>query len=77
MTTNHMACRQLAATLLQKRYRQLVASLLQKRCAYTNPPKDGEIALWSSTNGAIPYFLVLPGSELSITEITEYTYFVH
>jgi len=25
--------------------------------------------------GAIPYFLVLPGSVLSITEITEYTYF--
>ena len=31
-----------------------------------------EIALLSSTNEAIPYFLVLPGSELSITEITEY-----
>jgi len=30
-------------------------------------------ALWPSTNGAIPYFLVLPGSELSITEITEIT----
>ena len=29
----------------------------------------------SSTNGVIPYLLVLPGSELSITEITEYTYF--
>ena len=40
-----------------------------------NPPKDGEIALWPSTNGVIPYFLVLPGSELSITEITEHTYF--
>jgi len=38
-------------------------------------PKDGEKALWPSTNGAIPYFLVLPGSEFSITEITEYTYF--
>jgi len=31
-----------------------------------------EITLWSSTNGAIPYFLVLPGSELSTTEIAEY-----
>jgi len=40
----------------------------------THPPKDGEIALWPSTNGAIPYFSVLPGSELSITEITEYKY---
>jgi len=40
------------------------------------PPKDGENALWPSTNGAIPYFLVLPGSELSITEITEYTYLI-
>jgi len=30
-----------------------------------------EIALWSSTNGAIPYFLVWSGSELSITEIAE------
>ena len=37
--------------------------------------KDGEIALWPSTNGAIPYFSVMLGSELSITEITEYTYF--
>jgi len=40
-----------------------------------NPPKNGLIALWPSTNGAIPHFLVLPGSELSISEITEYTYF--
>jgi len=40
-----------------------------------SPPKNGLIALWPSTNGAIPYFLVLPGSELSITEITQYTYF--
>ena len=39
------------------------------------PPKNGLIALWPSTNGAIPYFLVLPGSELSITEITGYAYF--
>jgi len=39
------------------------------------PHKNGLIALWPSTNGAIPYFSVLPGSELSITEITEYTYF--
>jgi len=31
--------------------------------------------MWPSTNGAIPYFLVLPGSELSITEITQYKYF--
>jgi len=35
----------------------------------------GEIALWSSTNGAIVHSLVLPGSLLSITEITEYKYF--
>jgi len=39
------------------------------------PPKNGEIALWPSTDGAIPYFLVLRGSELSITEITEYKCF--
>ena len=39
------------------------------------PPKNGLIALWPSTNGVIPYNLVLPGSELSITDITEYTYF--
>jgi len=34
-----------------------------------------QIALSSSTNRAIPYFLVLPGRKLSITEITEYKYF--
>ena len=34
-----------------------------------------EIALWSSTYRAIPYFLVLPGSELSITDITDHEYF--
>jgi len=34
-----------------------------------------EIALWSFTNGAIVHFLVLPGSLLSITEITEYKYY--
>jgi len=39
------------------------------------PPKNGEIALWPSTNGSIPYFVVLPGSEFAITEITEYKYF--
>jgi len=39
------------------------------------PPKMREITLWSSTNGAIPYFLVVPGSELSITEIAEYECF--
>jgi len=39
------------------------------------PPKMREIALWSSTNGAIAHFLVLPGSLLSITEITEYRSF--
>ena len=37
--------------------------------------QNGEIALWPSTNGAIVDFLVLPGSLLSITEITEYRYF--
>jgi len=42
---------------------------------FSPPPKDGEIALWPSTNGVIPCFLVLPGSELSITQITEYKYF--
>jgi len=36
-----------------------------------------EFAFWSSTNGEIPYFLVLPGSKLSITEITEYNNVVH
>jgi len=48
-------------------------------CKYTHihihPPKMREIALWSSTNGAIVHFLVLPASLLSITEITEYNYF--
>ena len=48
---------------------------LWKLCPPVFPPKNGLIALLPSTNGAIPYFLVLPGSELSITEITEYTYF--
>jgi len=43
-------------------------------CDDSNPPKNGLIALWPSTNGAIPYFVVLPGSELSVTEITEYYY---
>jgi len=33
------------------------------------------IALWPSTNGAIAHFLVIPGSRLSITDITEHTYF--
>jgi len=37
-------------------------------------PKNGEIALWLSTNGAIAYFLVLLGSLLPITEITEHKY---
>ena len=41
----------------------------------SSPPMMQEIALWPSTNGAIPHFLVLPGSELSITQITEYKYF--
>jgi len=39
------------------------------------PPKMREIEIWPSTNGAIVHFLVLPGSLLSITEMTEYTYF--
>ena len=41
-------------------------------CEYDTriPPKNGLIALWPSTN----HFLVLPGSLLSITEITEYRY---
>jgi len=43
--------------------------------AFASPPKNGQIALWPSTNGAIAYYLVLPGSLLSITEITEYEYF--
>jgi len=50
-------------------------SWYQKNSGKSQPPKNGLIALWPSTNGAIPYFLVLPGRELSITEITEYTYF--
>jgi len=36
-----------------------------------HPPKNGEIALWPSTNELIPYILVLAGSESSFTEITE------
>ena len=50
-------------------------SKLKGQSSNISPPKNGLIALWPSTNGAIPYFLVLPGSELSITEITEHTYF--
>ena len=46
-------------------------------CVISHPPKNGLIALCLSMNGAIPYFLLLPGSKLSITEITEYTYLVH
>jgi len=34
-----------------------------------------KIALWLSTNGAIAYLFVLPGSVFSITEITKYKYF--
>ena len=34
-----------------------------------------KIALWLSTNGAIAYLFVLPGSIFSITEITKYKYF--
>ena len=41
---------------------------------HPHPPKNGLVALLPSTNGAIPYFLVLPGSDLSIADITEYTY---
>jgi len=54
-------------------------SIIKTICirSYISPPKDGEIALWPSTKGAIPYFLVLLGSELSITEITKYRYFSH
>jgi len=39
-------------------------------------PKNGLFALWPSTNGAFPYFLVLPDCELSILENTEYIYFI-
>jgi len=39
------------------------------------PPKNGEFALWPSTNGAIVHFLVLPRSLLSINKFTEYRYF--
>jgi len=47
-------------------------ALLRTMWWWCTPPKDGEIALWPST---IPSFLILPGSELSITEITVYKYF--
>ena len=40
------------------------------------PPKDGEIALWPSTNGRIADFFVLPGSLSIFTEITKHKYFV-
>ena len=43
--------------------------------AICNLPKMREIPLWSSTNGAIAYFLILPGSLLSITNITAYICF--
>ena len=52
-----------------------VACISSSRNILMYPPKDGEIALWSTTNGSIPCFLVLPGSESSFTEITEYIYF--
>ena len=44
-------------------------------CGLALYTKDGEIALWSATNGSIPCFLVLPGSESRFTEITEFIYF--
>ena len=47
----------------------------EKKTTRWNPPIMQEIAPWSSTNGAIADFLVLPGSLLSITEITEWKYF--
>jgi len=50
-----------------------VANRFKTMCQ-NKPPKNGLIALWPSTNGAIPYFLLLLSSELSISEITEYTY---
>jgi len=37
-------------------------------------PKNGEIALWPSTNGLIPDIIVLTGSESIFTEITKYTF---
>ena len=40
-----------------------------------SPPKNGKIALWLATNGSIPCLSVLPGSESSFAEITEYIYF--
>jgi len=49
--------------------------VLHSHSAVCNPPKMREIPLWSSTNGAIAYFLVLPGSLLSSTEITAHIYF--
>jgi len=36
------------------------------------PPKNGKIALWPSTNGSIDDFLVMAGSQSTITEITTY-----
>jgi len=50
-------------------------SKLKAQSSNVSPPKDGEIALCPSTNGAFVHFLVLPGSLLSISEITEYKHF--
>jgi len=42
------------------------------------PPKNGEIALWPSTNGSIPYISVLADSESTtwITDITSYRFII-
>jgi len=50
-------------------------SIFRHESCHSFPPKMREIALWPSTNEAIVHLLVLPGSLLSITEITEYTHF--
>ena len=39
---------------------------------HTTPSEDTEIAFWLPTNGSIDDFLVLAGSQSTITECTEY-----
>jgi len=52
----------------------LALNILHDSQGRAAPPKNGLIALWPSTNEAIPHIFALPGSEFSITEITKYTY---
>jgi len=63
-----IACNILQHTLQQT---QQLNSLILSSLPTFRLPKNGKITLWSSTNGSIPYILVLAGSESS------WDYWVH